>query len=402
MEAETSKISKKNSQDHPLVSIITPTYNHAKFIGTCIESVLKQTYQNWEMIIIDDGSTDGTDVVVARYDDDRIKYVKQENQGIWKLNENYNKALKISKGSLIAVLEGDDAWPTFKLEEQVKIFNKADIVLSWGRMNTINDKNEIISFDSHSLEHFIDMRQEDLIKNMVNANFIQACTVMIDKKALLSIGGFLQYENTPYVDYPTFLELSLKGRFYPSDKVLGFWRKHNAQVTSKQQTEMNKSFMCSLEFYEKLDPSLQRSIQFDIDDKLKYNEKMLNDQIAVSARLLLVKGKWKEAMTQYKSIFGKTDLTLKLQSFLGIICAILRINIEWFAVITCKPKLRDSSGEWDSTIYNNNKNLSIIFKIQIYSLKIISVIIPHKYPNYNELIVQGDSWGNERSIEVPL
>jgi len=66
----------------PFVTIITPTYNHEKFIGQCIESVLAQTYPHWEQIIIDDGSIDHTREVVLRYRDNRIKYVYQENLGI--------------------------------------------------------------------------------------------------------------------------------------------------------------------------------------------------------------------------------------------------------------------------------------------------------------------------------
>jgi len=76
---------------HPLVSIITPTYNHERFIAQCIESALAQTYPHWEQIIIDDGSTDRTAEIVARYDDERIIYVRQANQGIWRLAETYNK-----------------------------------------------------------------------------------------------------------------------------------------------------------------------------------------------------------------------------------------------------------------------------------------------------------------------
>ena len=91
--------------------------------------------------------------------------------------------------------------------------------------NTINDKNEVIAFDLQNLKRFRNMPQEELTRILIIANLIQPCTVMIDKNALLSIGGFLQDKNAPYVDYTTFLELSLKGRFYPSDKVLGYWRK---------------------------------------------------------------------------------------------------------------------------------------------------------------------------------
>ncbi len=103
MESLKLKSVKNHSVTQPLVSIITPTYNHEKFIGTCIESVLKQTYQNWEMIIIDDGSTDKTGFIVAKYNDNRIRYVKQENVGIWKLKGTYNKALNMSSGNLIAL-----------------------------------------------------------------------------------------------------------------------------------------------------------------------------------------------------------------------------------------------------------------------------------------------------------
>jgi glycosyltransferase involved in cell wall biosynthesis len=370
MESIKPKLTKIHFPNNPLVSIITPTYNHEKFIGTCIESVLKQTYQNWEMIIIDDGSTDKTSVVVAKYTDDRIKYVKQENLGIWKLNETYNKALEMSKGDLIAILEGDDAWPNFKLEEQVKIFEKNNVVLSWGRKNNINDKNEVIAFDLQSLKNFINMPQEEIMRNLIIENFLQPCTVIIDKNALLSIGGFLQDKNAPFVDYTTFLELSLKGRFYPLDRVLGYWRKHKSQVTTTNETEVNKAFMIAIDFYEKLDPSIKNKINFNINDKLNFYKNKLNDQIAVYARVSLIEGNWNEALIQYKTLFRKGNFSIKLQSFMGMICAIFRKDFEWVSVITCKPKLRGNSGEWDSTLYDDNKNLFIFFKIQIFIFKV--------------------------------
>ena len=102
----------------PLISIITPTYNHANYMEKCIESVLEQDYANWEQIIIDDEYTDDTPNIISEFDDERIIYIKQDNIGIQNLNKTYNKALNLSKGEYIAILEGDDYWPDYKLGEQ--------------------------------------------------------------------------------------------------------------------------------------------------------------------------------------------------------------------------------------------------------------------------------------------
>ena len=130
-EGQHEDSNRRDSKNQPIVSIITPTYNHENFIGECIESVLAQTYPYWEQIIIDDGSTDRTDEIIAQYDDERIKYIRQDNVGIWRLSETYNKALRISRGTLIAVLEGDDFWPSNKLERQIPAFTKPEVVMCW-------------------------------------------------------------------------------------------------------------------------------------------------------------------------------------------------------------------------------------------------------------------------------
>ena len=76
----------------------------------------------------------------------------------------------------------------------------------------------------------------------------------------------------------------------------------------------------------------------------KLHEIILNDQIAVSARVSLIEGNWNEALIQYKTLFRKGNSSIKLQSFIGIICAIFRKDFEWVSVITCKPKLRGVRG----------------------------------------------------------
>lgn len=102
-----------------LVSIITPTYNCGKFIGETIESVQNQTYQNWEMIIIDDQSTDNTKETVSRYSDKdhRIKYyLLEENSGAAVAR---TKAMELASGKYMAFLDSDDLWDSSKLIKQI-------------------------------------------------------------------------------------------------------------------------------------------------------------------------------------------------------------------------------------------------------------------------------------------
>ncbi|MFJ7856142.1 glycosyltransferase family 2 protein, partial [Peribacillus frigoritolerans] len=102
-----------------LISIITPTYNSGKFIVETIDSVIKQTYQNWEMIIVDDCSNDNTKELVGKYteQDNRIKYhLLEKNSGAAIAR---NKAMELASGTYIAFLDSDDLWNEDKLERQL-------------------------------------------------------------------------------------------------------------------------------------------------------------------------------------------------------------------------------------------------------------------------------------------
>ena len=78
------------------MSILTPTFNHEKYIAECIESVLNQTVKEWEMIIVDDGSTDNTHRIVKQYNDPRIIYIRKPHKGLGSLGENFFYSLEIS------------------------------------------------------------------------------------------------------------------------------------------------------------------------------------------------------------------------------------------------------------------------------------------------------------------
>jgi glycosyltransferase involved in cell wall biosynthesis len=106
----------------PLVSIIIPTYNRAKLIGESIQSVMDQTYSNWELIIVDDGSQDDTHEVVTEFCDKRISYYLIDHCGIF--GKVRNEGLRKSHGEYVAFLDSDDLWCADKLQVQVDLFNQ--------------------------------------------------------------------------------------------------------------------------------------------------------------------------------------------------------------------------------------------------------------------------------------
>lgn len=240
-----------------MVTIITPTYNHEKYIDECIQSVVQQTYKNWEQIIVDDGSLDNTACLVKKYKDERIKLIEKENEGIENLSKSYNLALEKARGEIIAILEGDDFWPDYKLEKQLEAFKKENIILSWGRGALVNENSKVIGYTRKppSKKEFLSNSPIGAaVVGLIYGNYLDpSSSVMIRKKALKKIGGFIQPEGAVYLDYPTWLELSLVGEFSFVDKILGYYRQHSQQVSQRMRPAMTKSWdICQEEFFKKL------------------------------------------------------------------------------------------------------------------------------------------------------
>lgn len=125
--------------ENNLVSIITPTYNCARFIEETIRSVQAQTYQNWEMIISDDCSTDNTREVIAPYlaSDSRIKYICNERNSGAAITRN--NALKVAQGRWIAFLDSDDLWLPEKLERQIKFMQVNNYYFTYHEYSEIDE-----------------------------------------------------------------------------------------------------------------------------------------------------------------------------------------------------------------------------------------------------------------------
>lgn len=128
-----------------LVSVITPTYNCASFIGETIESIQTQTYHHWEMIIVDDCSKDNTKEVVEKYSnkDKRIKYYcLEKNSGAAVAR---TKAMDLAEGEYMAFCDSDDLWMENKLEKQIKFMKKYDIAFSCTSYEQIGENGELLN-----------------------------------------------------------------------------------------------------------------------------------------------------------------------------------------------------------------------------------------------------------------
>lgn len=197
-----------------LVSIITPSYNTAQYISKTIESVKAQTYQNWEMIIVDDCSSDDTDNVVLPYlEDKRIKYIKNEVNSGAAISRNI--ALREAKGKWIAFLDSDDLWTPEKLEKQIHFMEENGYHFSYTNY-------EEIDIDGKKTGVKVTGPKKITKMGMFNYCWPGCLTVMFDAQKI----GRIQIEDIKKNnDYAMWLKVCKKADCYLLAEYLGQYRK---------------------------------------------------------------------------------------------------------------------------------------------------------------------------------
>ena len=170
-----------------LVSVVVPTYNRKKLLSVAINSILNQTYKHFEIIIVDDCSTDGTKDFVLSYEDDRIKYFRN-NTNIYAA-ESRNVGIKKSNGDFIAFLDDDDEWLPNKLEKQIRLFDNSKVGLVYSSIELFFKKTNIV-YNTRPL-----LRGE-VYKNLLIKNYVGATpSAMIRKEALNDILDYKYFDS---------------------------------------------------------------------------------------------------------------------------------------------------------------------------------------------------------------
>jgi glycosyltransferase involved in cell wall biosynthesis len=215
-----------------LVSIVVPTYNHSIYLKRALESIINQTYENWEVIVIDNHSTDNTFEVIANFKNNRIKYLKVHNKGIIAISRNIG--IKSANGEWIAFLDSDDWWTRDKLEICIQSINeKVDFI--YHDLEIIANKSKIFSRKKIKSRK---LKKPVLIDLLTEGNAIGNSSVFVRKKFLDEINGIDESkELVAAEDYNTWLRIAkLTDQFVYLKKRLGYYLVHDQSVSKKDMS----------------------------------------------------------------------------------------------------------------------------------------------------------------------
>lgn len=208
----------------PLVSVVIPTYNHAHFLRSALGSVVAQTFDNWEAIVVNNNSTDDTEAVVGSFDDPRITLVNFQNHGI--IAAGRNEGIRRSRGEFVAFLDSDDIWQPHKLERCVAALNHGvDLVCHAEKWVGGDRPQRVVTYGPAEKSTWLGL--------LLDQNRISTSATVLRRSCLEQVAMF--DESAEFVtaeDYDLWMRLARSGcAFTFLDDVLGEYRRHQANAS---------------------------------------------------------------------------------------------------------------------------------------------------------------------------
>ena len=219
----------------PVVSVVIPAYNHERFIGAAIESVLGQSFDDIELIVIDDGSTDRTAAVIQGYKDSRLSYLYQENQDAY---NTINKGLGLAQGKFIAILNSDDVYTTDRLERLLERQRETGAHCLFTDVVPISDEGEQFADPGfgwniwHKKNRDFFFKCGDLYTAFLKGNFmVTTSNIFLTREAVKRTGNFCSLRYLHDYDYIFRVMLAFPGQVeYVHDRKLLFYRIHSGNT----------------------------------------------------------------------------------------------------------------------------------------------------------------------------
>ena len=221
-----------------LVSVLMSSYNHEKYLSQAIESVLNQTFNDLELIIVDDASTDNSKKIIERYqaNDRRLHaFFHDKNQGI---PRTANDGLREAKGKFISFIGSDDVWLPHKLEKQLSIIKKHEDKIVWSEGQTISDKPELSGMPMTQFLSAPRQKSGNIFQELLREDFVFGQSVLFKTEYAqeISFNETLRYVN----DHLFFVELSKNHEFIFIKEPLAKYRLHSSNISIKNGDEWLK------------------------------------------------------------------------------------------------------------------------------------------------------------------
>jgi len=283
----------------PFVSIIIPTYQNCNRLRGALNSVLSQTYDDYEVLIMDDGSTDGTEEMVNSFKDSRIFYYWNKNSG--GPAKPRNRGIKFSKGNWIAFLDSDDSWKPNKLKMCIEnISEQVDLI--YHDLEIVYGSKKIFRRKKARTRK---LKKPVLIDLLINDNLICNSSVIVRKNLLQKVGGINESKSLVAAeDYNTWLRIAnLTNQFIYLPHTLGYYSKHSDSLSNKNMSLPTKYAI------EEFLGILDNRQKIKVEARNRY----------ISGRFSYLNFNYGKAKKELLFVLKKGTIQLKLRSLLMII-----------------------------------------------------------------------------------
>lgn len=287
----------------PAVSIVIPTYNHAPLLKKALDSVVAQTFANWEAIVINNYSEDNTVDVVNSCNDSRIQLVNFHNHG--NIAASRNQGIRLANADLVAFLDSDDLWFPAKLQRCVEEFTKDIGLVCHGERYERDGsfwKNAVYGCGNKDIyEHLL-----------YEGNVLSPSATVVRREHLMQVGGFSEDPSLITAeDYELWLKLAKAGIcFHFIDDILGVYRLHAGNASKSIYRQMNATFAVVNKFFPSVDEAT-------ILNRLRIRRRRALIYVSF-ARAFQVEGHKAEALRHFWKSLSEFPFSLKLYASLGL------------------------------------------------------------------------------------